>query len=119
MAKRTMTAFGELSLAPVEAPTPEEIREARVREKAGQAVVARCLSVTTGLVSQWEQGEKRPRGASLKLLTVVIGEAARRAASPGPRDRHVYTVLRCGGRRLQLRKLHLGGCSDGSGPRLR
>ncbi|MCY4559106.1 MAG: transcriptional regulator, partial [Chloroflexi bacterium] len=36
-----------------------------------QAVFARHLNVTTGLVSQWERGEKRPRGASLKLLTLV------------------------------------------------
>jgi putative transcriptional regulator len=27
--------------------------------------------VTAGLVSQWERGEKHPRGASLKLLTLV------------------------------------------------
>jgi len=30
-----------------------------------------CDNVTTGLVSQWERGEKRPRGASLKLLSLV------------------------------------------------
>ena len=40
-------------------------------ENANQAVFARYLNVTTGLVSQWERGEKRPRGASLKLLTLV------------------------------------------------
>ena len=28
-------------------------------------------NVTTGLVSQWERGDKHPRGASLKLLTLV------------------------------------------------
>ena len=33
--------------------------------------IARHLNVTTGLVSQWERGERRPRGASLKLLTLV------------------------------------------------
>ena len=38
---------------------------------APQAVFARYLNVTTSLVSQWERGEKRPRGASLKLLTLV------------------------------------------------
>jgi putative transcriptional regulator len=27
--------------------------------------------VTTGLVSQWERGEKQPQGPSLKLLTLV------------------------------------------------
>ena len=40
-------------------------------ENASQAVFARYLNVTAGLVSQWERGEKRPRGASLKLLTLV------------------------------------------------
>jgi putative transcriptional regulator len=33
--------------------------------------LARHLNVTTGLVSQWERGEKRPHGASLKLLSLV------------------------------------------------
>ena len=43
----------------------------RLRENASQAVFARYLNVTTGLVSQWERGEKRPRGPSLKLLALV------------------------------------------------
>ena len=40
-------------------------------ENASRAVFAGDLNVTTSLVSQWERGEKRPRGASLKLLTLV------------------------------------------------
>ena len=71
MAKRTMRAFDEICLTPVETMTPKEIRELRMRENASQAVFARYLNVTTSLVSQWERGEKRPRGASLKLLTLV------------------------------------------------
>ena len=71
MAKRTMRAFDEICLTPVEDMTPKEIRELRMRENASQAVFARYLNVTTSLVSQWERGEKRPRGASLKLLTLV------------------------------------------------
>ena len=71
MAKRTMRAFDEICLTPVEAMTPEEIRELRMRENASQAVFARYLNVTTSLVSQWERGKKRPRGASLKLLILV------------------------------------------------
>lgn len=35
------------------------------------SMFARYLKVTTGLVSQWERGEKHPAGASLKLLTLV------------------------------------------------
>ena len=50
---------------------PGENPEIRLRESASQAVVVRYLNVTTGLVSQWECGEKRPRGASLKLLALV------------------------------------------------
>jgi len=34
-------------------------------------VFARYLNVTTGLVSQWERGEKHPQGASRKLLALV------------------------------------------------
>ena len=71
LAKRTMKVFDEMCLTPVEDMAPERIREIRLRENASQAVFARYLNVTTGLVSQWERGEKRPRGASLKLLTLV------------------------------------------------
>ncbi len=71
MSKQTMRKFDEMCLTPVEEMTPEAIRELRLRERASQAVFARYLNVTTGLVSQWERGEKRPRGASLKLLTLV------------------------------------------------
>ena len=63
MSKRTMRAFDEMCLTPIEEMTPEEIHELRLRENASQAVFARYLNVTTGLVSQWERGEKRLRGA--------------------------------------------------------
>ena len=71
MVTRTMKVFDEMCLTPVEEMAPERIREIRLRENASQAVFARYLNVTTGLVSQWERGVKRPRGASLKLLTLV------------------------------------------------
>ncbi|MGH6662252.1 MAG: helix-turn-helix domain-containing protein [Rhodospirillales bacterium] len=71
MDKRTMKAFDAMCLTPIKPLTPAQIRNIRRREKASQAVFARYLNVTTGLVSQWERGEKRPRGASLKLLTLV------------------------------------------------
>ena len=71
MTKRTMRDFDEMCLTPVEEMSPEEIRALRMRENASQAVFARHLNVTTGLVGQWERGEKRPRGASLKLLALV------------------------------------------------
>ncbi|GGK42184.1 helix-turn-helix domain-containing protein [Salinarimonas ramus] len=71
MAKRTMRRFDEMCLTPVKPLGAEEIRALRERECVSQAVFARHLNVTTGLVSQWERGEKTPVGPSLKLLTLV------------------------------------------------
>ena len=71
VSKQTMRAFDEMCLTPVVEMTPVKIRALRERENASQAVFARYLNVTAGLVSQWERGEKKPRGASLKLLSLV------------------------------------------------
>lgn len=71
MDKQTMRKFDDACLTPVRPLTPEEIRALREREGASQAVFARYLNVTTGLISQWERGEKHPQGASLKLLSLV------------------------------------------------
>jgi putative transcriptional regulator len=71
MDKVTLRQFNELCLTPVKPLRPEEILALRERERASQAVFARYLNVTTGLVSQWERGEKHPHGASLKLLALV------------------------------------------------
>ena len=71
MDRRTMREFDVMCLTPVRPLTPKQIRDLRRRAKASQAVFARYLNVTTGLVSQWERGEKHPRGASLKLLALV------------------------------------------------
>jgi putative transcriptional regulator len=69
--KKTMRKFDEGCLTPIRPLSPAEIRALRDREGASQAVFARYLNVTTGLVSQWERGEKHPQGASLKLLSLV------------------------------------------------
>jgi len=71
VSKHTMREFDELCLTPVQPLKPKEIRELRLREGASQAVFARYLNVTTGLVSQWERGENHPQGPSLKLLTLI------------------------------------------------
>jgi putative transcriptional regulator len=78
--KRTMREFDDLCLTPVRQLKPEEIRALRLREGASQAVFARYLNVTTGLVSQWERGEKHPHGASLKLLALVANNGLQAVA---------------------------------------
>lgn len=67
----TMREFDALCLTPVEKLSPEEIRAVRERERVSQPVFAHYLNVSKGIVSKWERGEKRPDGASLKLLNLV------------------------------------------------
>ena len=71
MDQKTMRKFDALCLTPIEEMTPAKIRALRDREKASQTVFAAYLNVTPSLVSKWERGEKRPQGASLKLLSLV------------------------------------------------
>ena len=71
MDKRTLRKFDELCLTPVRPMQAGAIRALRERERVSQAVFARHLNVSTGLISQWERGEKHPVGASLKLLALV------------------------------------------------
>ena len=71
MDKQTMRKFDEACLTPVRTLTADDIKALREREGASQAVFARYLNVTTGLVSQWERGERHPQGASLKLLSLI------------------------------------------------
>lgn len=71
LGKQTLRTFDDLCLTPIEAFTPQQFHDLRLREHASQAVFARYLNVTPSTVSQWERGEKRPRGPSLKLLTLV------------------------------------------------
>lgn len=69
--KRTMKRFDETCLTPVQPLTPSEIKEIRLKAQVSQSVFAHYLNVSPGIVSQWERGEKRPAGASLKLLIIV------------------------------------------------
>jgi putative transcriptional regulator len=69
--QKTMKHLDKMSLTPIKAFTPEDIVALREREAASQAVFARYLGLSPGLISQWERGEKHPRGASLKLLNLV------------------------------------------------
>lgn len=71
MTKRTLREFDDLCLTPVKPMSAGAVAALRKRERVSQAVFAHYLNVSTGLISQWERGEKRPSGASLKLLSIV------------------------------------------------
>lgn len=70
----SMKEFDDLCLASATGLGPEDIRAIREREGVGREVFARHLWVTPRLVGRWESGESRPRGASLKLLTLVANK---------------------------------------------
>lgn len=69
--KRTMRDFDIRCLTKTDDLSPSEIAKIREREGVSQAVFARALNITTNYVSQMERGTKRPRGATLKLLSLV------------------------------------------------
>jgi putative transcriptional regulator len=69
--KRTMREFDVSCLTQVDTMTPAQMIALREREGVSQAVLARHLNVAVKLVGEWERGEKRPSGPSLKLLALV------------------------------------------------
>jgi putative transcriptional regulator len=68
---RTMREFDASCLTAIEPLTGKEILALRERAGVSQSVFARVLNVRPKLVSEWERGEKKPSGPSLKLLSLV------------------------------------------------
>ena len=71
MDKATMREFDASCLTTVVPLTARDIVAIRRREGVSQGVFAHYLNVRPKLVSEWERGEKRPSGPSLKLLSIV------------------------------------------------
>ena len=69
--KKTMREFDTSCLTEVDKMSAKEVLALREREGVSQAVLARHLNVAVKLVGEWERGEKRPSGPSLKLLALV------------------------------------------------
>lgn len=73
----TMREFDELCLPKVKELSPNQIKSIRLREKVSQPVFAKYLNTSLSTVRQWEQGEKHPRGTSLRLLNLVAEKGLR------------------------------------------
>lgn len=69
--KQTMREFDDSCLRQVEGLSPQEIRAIREQEHVSQPVFARYLNVPKNLVSDWEQGVKKPGGPAIRLLTLI------------------------------------------------
>jgi putative transcriptional regulator len=69
-------AKGELTLRTVRVPDPppeiaaKEVTSLRTKTGMSQAVFARVLNVSTKTVQSWEQGERKPSHAALRMLQV-------------------------------------------------
>ena len=48
-----------------------EIKKIREKVNVSQPVFARLLNTSSETIKKWEQGERHPTGASLKLLNLV------------------------------------------------
>lgn len=69
--KATMREFDASCLTAISPLSAKEIAAIRRRAGVSQGVFAHYLNVKPKLVSEWERGEKRPSGPSLKLLSIV------------------------------------------------
>lgn len=79
MGEQTMREFDVMCLPEIKHYTARQIVSLRKRNHASQAVFAAYLNTTASTVQKWEQGQKKPSGLALKLLSLV--------------DRHGLTVL--------------------------
>lgn len=68
---QTMREFDAVSLPKVKSYSPTQIKKLRKQNKASQAVFAAYLNTNVSTVQKWEQGQKKPNGISLKLLSLV------------------------------------------------
>ncbi len=67
----TMREFDRKCLTRPEPLQPKDIRAIRKQAGVSQAVFAEHLGVTTGLVSKWECGDKKPSRMALKMLALI------------------------------------------------
>ena len=70
VSKRTLRDFEALAVPPPDY-NAEAIRLLRERLRVSQAVFAAYLNASLSTVQKWENGEKRPSGAALRLLSVI------------------------------------------------
>ena len=67
----TLREFDALCLPPVKELTPSQIKQLRRRCNVSQAVLAAYMNVGKTTVQHWEQGHKKPKGTSMKLLDII------------------------------------------------
>jgi len=67
----TMRMMDELCLPAKRTFTAADVRRIRGRTRMSQSIFAVMVGVGASTVAQWEQGAKKPGGASARLLDVI------------------------------------------------
>ncbi len=67
----TMKNIEKLCLPEVKEYSPEKIVSIRKKLRLSQAALASIFNISPSTVQKWEQGNKKPAGASKKLLEII------------------------------------------------
>jgi len=67
----TMKNIKNLCLPEIKDYSPAKIVSIRKKFKLSQAALASIFNISPSTVSKWEQGNKKPAGASKKLLDII------------------------------------------------
>ncbi len=67
----TMKNIENLCLPEVKDYTPDHIVSIRKKFRLSQAALASIFNISPSTVQKWEQGNKKPTGASKKLLDIM------------------------------------------------
>ena len=67
----TLKNIENLCLPEIKEYSPEKIVTIRKKFKLSQAAMASVFNISTSTVQKWEQGNKKPTGASRKLLDLM------------------------------------------------
>ena len=67
----TMRNIETLCLPEIEEYSPKRIVSIRKKFKLSQAALASIFNISPSTVRKWEQGNKKPAGASKKLLNIM------------------------------------------------
>ncbi len=67
----TMKNIEKLCLPEIQEYSPERIISLRKKLRLSQAALASIFNISLSTVQKWEQGNKKPTGASRKLLDII------------------------------------------------
>ena len=67
----TLRNIEKLCLPEVKDYSPQKITAIRKKFNLSQAALASVFNISTSTVQKWEQGNKKPTGASRKLLDIM------------------------------------------------